>query len=49
MNNQIEIKVLDKEGIEILLEKMGSILSKYEEITLAYAFGSFLRGEFRDY
>ena len=48
MNNQIDIKVLDKEGTEILLEKMGSILSKYEEITLAYAFGSFLRGEFRD-
>ena len=34
--------------INNILQKIDGVLSKFKEIEIAYVFGSFLRGEFRD-
>ncbi|ATZ61211.2 MAG: hypothetical protein DDT40_00306 [candidate division WS2 bacterium] len=38
-------KVLEKEEV---LQKIGEVLSGFEEIDIGYVFGSFLKGEFED-
>lgn len=45
MSENMGMKVLEKEEV---LQKIGEVLSGFEEIDVGYVFGSFLKGEFED-